>query len=246
MIRQIVLDTETTGLDPAQGHRIIEVGCVELAGRRRTGRAFHRYVHPERPIPEESTAIHGITDADVADCPVFAALAGELFDFLDGGELVIHNAPFDLGFLNSELGRIGWPRLEDRCQVVDTLQEARHRHPGQRNDLDSLCLRYAVDNSSRQKHGALLDAEILADVYLVMTGGQEDLALASEESSPAGAAGRLLAPGPASDRPPLLVVEPTAEEWEAHLRLLHRIHEASGDCLWPDYTPGKTEGSPPD
>ena len=237
MMRQVVLDTETTGLDPADGHRIIEVGCVEVAGRRRTGRTFHRYVNPERSIPEESAAIHGITEDDVAECPVFDSLAGELFEFLDGAELVIHNAPFDLGFLNAELGRTGWPRLEDHCQVVDTLREARHRHPGQRNDLDSLCIRYEVDNRSRQKHGALLDAEILADVYLAMTGGQEALGLSAEEGSPAAAAGRLLAPEPAADRSPLTVIEPTAAEWEAHQRLLERIREAAGDCLWSDQAP---------
>ncbi|MFP4560486.1 MAG: DNA polymerase III subunit epsilon [Thiohalorhabdus sp.] len=232
MLRQIVLDTETTGLDPQNGDRVIEIGCVEIAGRRRTGRVFHRYVNPERPIPEDSTAIHGITDADVAECPVFAELAQELFEFLDGTELVIHNAPFDVGFLNMELQRAGWPRLEDHCQILDTLQEARHRHPGQKNDLDSLCGRYEVDNSRRDKHGALLDSEILADVFLAMTGGQEDLALAAEEPSPASAAERLLAPEETGQREPLPVVEPTAAEWEAHHRLLERIQEVSGGCLW--------------
>ncbi|MFA9460748.1 DNA polymerase III subunit epsilon [Thiohalorhabdus methylotrophus] len=234
MMRQIILDTETTGLDPQGGDRIIEIGCVEVAGRRRTGRVFHRYVNPERAIPEESTAIHGITDADVTECPVFADLAEELFGFVDGAELVIHNAPFDVGFLNMELQKAGWPRLEDHCQILDTLQEARHRHPGQKNDLDSLCGRYEVDNSRRDKHGALLDSEILADVFLAMTGGQEDLALAAEETSPASAAERLLAPEDTSHRPPLAVVEPTSAEWSAHRHFLERIQEESGDCLWLD------------
>ena len=232
MPRQIVLDTETTGLDPADGHRIIEIGCVELVGRRRSGRTYHRYVNPERSIPEDSTAIHGITDEHVAACPVFADLAAEFFEFVDGAELVIHNAPFDVGFLNAELTRCGWPRLEDHCQILDTLQEARHLHPGQKNDLDSLCGRYEVDNRSRDKHGALLDSELLADVFLVMTGGQEDLALVNEESSPAAAAERLLTPDSGRDREPLPVVPPSAEEWEAHQRFLERIQEASGDCLW--------------
>ncbi|HKJ87724.1 MAG TPA: DNA polymerase III subunit epsilon [Gammaproteobacteria bacterium] len=232
MLRQIILDTETTGLDPQTGDRIIEIGCVEIAGRRPTGRVLHRYVNPERSIPEESTAIHGITDADVADSPLFADLAEEFFQFVDGAELVIHNAPFDVGFLNMELQRVGWPRLEDHCQILDTLQEARHRHPGQKNDLDSLCARYEVDNSRREKHGALLDSEILADVFLAMTGGQEDLALSSEEPSPAQAAERLLAAEGTGSREPLSVLAPSAEEWEAHRRFLERIQEASGACLW--------------
>jgi len=231
-MRQIVLDTETTGLDPADGHRIIEIGGIEVVGRRRTGRTFHRYVNPERSIPEDSTAIHGITDEHVADCPVFAELARELFEFLDGAELVIHNAPFDVGFLNAELEGCGWPRLEDHCQILDTLQEARHLHPGQKNDLDSLCGRYEVDNRSRDKHGALLDSELLADVFLAMTGGQEDLALISEEASPATAAERLLSGGGAAEREPTPVVAPSDAERAAHRQFLERIQEASGDCLW--------------
>ena len=236
MRRQIILDTETTGLDPQEGHRIIEVGCVEVAGRRRTGRVFHRYVNPERAIPEDSTAIHGITDADVAECSVFADLAAELFEFLDGAELVIHNAPFDVGFLNHELALAGHPRLEDHCQIVDTLQEARHRHPGQKNDLDTLCGRYEVDNTRRDKHGALLDSELLADVYLAMTGGQEALDLAADESvmSPAAAAGQLLADAADGDRESLPVREPTADEWARHRRFLERIRETAGECLWPE------------
>ncbi|MEF8793748.1 DNA polymerase III subunit epsilon [Thiohalorhabdus sp.] len=234
MRRQIVLDTETTGLDPAEGHRIIEIGCVELLGRRRSGRSYHRYINPERTIPPDSAAIHGITEDHVADCPVFSDLAGELFEFVDGAELIIHNAPFDVGFLNAELTRCGWPRLEDHCQILDTLQEARHLHAGQKNDLDSLCGRYEVDNRSRDKHGALLDSELLAEVYLAMTGGQEDLALASEEISPAAAAERLLDSGPEGQRQPLPVTPPSAEEWLAHQQLLERIQEASGDCLWQD------------
>jgi DNA polymerase-3 subunit epsilon len=232
-MRQIVLDTETTGLDPADGHRIIEIGCVEVVGRRRTGRTYHRYLNPERAIPEDSTAIHGITDAHVADCPLFADVAGEFFEFVDGAELVIHNAPFDVGFLNAELERCGWPRLEDHCQILDTLAEARHLHPGQKNDLDTLCGRYEVDNRSRDKHGALLDSELLADVFLAMTGGQEDLALVSEEANPAAAAERLLASGEeAAQREPLPVVSPSDEELAAHRQFLERIQEASGDCLW--------------
>lgn len=230
MTRQIVLDTETTGLEPEEGHRIIEIGCVELIGRRRTGQTFHRYLNPELPIPRESTEIHGIRDEDVADCPVFHEVADELLAFLTGAELVIHNAPFDLGFLNKELEWAGRPLIEDRW-VVDTLKDARNLHPGQKNDLDSLCARYEVDNRDREKHGALLDSELLADVFLAMTGGQEDLALAAAEVGPEASSGESLGDG-TGDRRPLPRVEPTASEWQAHRHFLERIQEVSGQCLW--------------
>jgi DNA polymerase-3 subunit epsilon len=230
--RQVILDTETTGLDPQEGHRIIEIGCVELVGRKRTGRTFHEYVNPQRSIPTDSTAIHGIADEHVAQCPVFADLAAGFFEFVDGAELVIHNAPFDVGFLNFELGQAGFPRLEDHCQILDTLPEARHRHPGQKNDLDTLCQRYGVDNRSRDKHGALLDSELLADVYLAMTGGQESLELAAAESSPVEAAQRLLSTDDNGERIRLREVAPSDDELAAHRAFLERIREEGGSCLW--------------
>ena len=173
-MRQIVLDTETTGLEPEAGHRVIEIGGVELIDRKPTGRHFHRYVNPQREVDEGALSVHGITNDFLADKPLFADIADELLMFIDGAELVIHNAPFDVMFLDYELGRLPQRRrrIEDRCTVVDTLALARHKHPGQKNSLDALCRRYDVDNSQRELHGALLDAEILADVYLMMTGGQ--------------------------------------------------------------------------
>ena len=178
-MRQIVLDTETTGLEVSQGHRIIEIGCVELVNRRLTGRHFHQYINPRRDIDQGAIEVHGITDDFLADKPAFETIASSFMDFIQGAELVIHNAPFDIGFLNSELERIATAagRIEDLCTITDTLVMARAKHPGQRNSLDALCQRYLVDNSQRDLHGALLDAEILADVYLAMTGGQTALQL---------------------------------------------------------------------
>ncbi|MFO7640752.1 MAG: DNA polymerase III subunit epsilon, partial [Candidatus Competibacteraceae bacterium] len=169
--RQVVLDTETTGLDPAQGHRVIEIGCIELVNRRLTQRRFHVYLQPDRAIDEGAVRIHGLTSEFLADQPRFADIAEEFLNFVQGAELIIHNAPFDLGFLNHELRRCGRGQtlLEQICQVEDTLIMARQRHPGQRNNLDALCKRYNIDNTQRTLHGALLDAEILAEVYLTMT-----------------------------------------------------------------------------
>ncbi|MCH8552737.1 MAG: DNA polymerase III subunit epsilon [Natronospirillum sp.] len=184
-MRQIVLDTETTGIDPAQGHRVIEIGGVELVDRKLTGRHFHEYINPERDIPEEAIAIHGITPDFLQDKPRFAEIADAFFNYIEGAELVIHNAPFDMGFLNHEYRLLKSKRvpLDRHCSVLDTLQLARQKHPGQKNNLDILCKRYGIDNSHRTLHGALLDAEILADVYLLMTGGQTSLSLADEEAS---------------------------------------------------------------
>ncbi len=177
-MRQVVLDTETTGLEVEQGHRIIEIGCVELINRRRTSRNFHRYIRPDRDIDPAATEVHGISIEQLADKPCFAEIAPELREFLAGAELVIHNAAFDLGFLRHEFLAAGEELTPDECaQVVDTLVLARQLHPGQRNSLDALCRRYNVDNSGRDYHGALLDAELLADVYLAMTGGQAALLL---------------------------------------------------------------------
>ena len=176
-MRQIVLDTETTGLETSQDHRIIEIGCVEMVNRKLTGRHYHQYINPERKIDEGAMEVHGITDEYLQDKPLFSAISSEFLDFLDGAELIIHNAPFDLGFINHELKKLGkkTPLLESSCRVIDTLGLARQKHPGQKNSLDALCKRYGVDNSQRDLHGALLDSEILADVYLLMTGGQVNL-----------------------------------------------------------------------
>jgi DNA polymerase-3 subunit epsilon len=173
-VRQIVLDTETTGLEPDMGHRVIEIGAVELVNRKLTGRHFHKYINPERSIDDGALEVHGITREFLADKPVFEDVVGELIDFIKGGDLIIHNAPFDVSFLNYEFNLLqSRPApVESICTITDSLAVARHKHPGQKNNLDALCRRYAVDNSQRQLHGALLDAEILADVYLLMTGGQ--------------------------------------------------------------------------
>lgn len=176
MMRQIVLDTETTGIGPEQGHRVIEIGCVELIDRRLTGKHYHVYLNPDREVEEGAFKVHGISNEFLADKPRFQEVVSEFIDFVDGAELIIHNAPFDVGFLNSELKHVSWSSaLEKHCKIFDTLVYAREKHPGQRNSLDALCKRYEIDNSNRQLHGALLDAEILAWVYLAMTGGQASL-----------------------------------------------------------------------
>ncbi len=182
-MRQIILDTETTGLEPKQGHRIIEIGGIEMIDRRVTGSTFHHYINPEREIDEAAYEVHGISLESLQDKPVFKDLSQELLEFIAGAELIIHNAPFDVAFLNNEFGLCGFGAnaVEDSCEVLDTLVMARHKHPGQKNSLDALCRRYQVDNSQRQLHGALLDAEILADVYLMMTGGQISLLGESED-----------------------------------------------------------------
>ena len=187
-MRQIILDTETTGLEPKQGHRIIEVGGIELVDRRMTGNTFHHYINPEREIDEAAFEVHGISLESLQDKPVFADLSKELLDFIAGAELIIHNAPFDVAFLNNEFRLAGFGKsvVDQHCEVLDTLVMARHKHPGQKNSLDALCKRYQVDNSQRQLHGALLDAEILADVYLLMTGGQISLLGESEDLTRSG------------------------------------------------------------
>src|SRR5262245_46666913 len=194
-MRQIVLDTETTGLEPDLGHRIIEIGCVELVNRRPTGKTFHRYLNPERDIDQGALEVHGISREELLGMPRFAQIAEELMSFIAGAELVIHNAAFDVAFLEKELERAeGLPRsIAAVCQVLDTLALAREMHPGQRNNLDALCKRYSIDNSRRELHGALLDARILADVYLAMTGGQGALALGVDSGAAAAAAGQVRA-----------------------------------------------------
>lgn len=189
MTRQVVLDTETTGIDTADGHRIIEIGCLELVKRRPTGRTLHLYLNPCRDIDEGALRVHGLTPEFLADKPLFEAVADEVMAFLDGAELIIHNAPFDVGFLDSELARLGrGDRIKDHSTICDTLPMAKRLHPGQKNNLDALCRRYGVDNSKRELHGALLDAQLLADVYLLMTGGQSRL-FQQQENTSGGAAG---------------------------------------------------------
>ncbi|MGH8227301.1 MAG: DNA polymerase III subunit epsilon [Steroidobacteraceae bacterium] len=233
-MRQIILDTETTGLEPGLGHRIIEIGCVELVNRRLTGRHFHRYLNPDREVDEGALAVHGLARADLEREPRFAQIAAELVAFLEGAELVIHNAAFDVAFLDAEFARLpGDARsMKALCQVLDSLALARELHPGQRNSLDALCKRYAVDNSRRELHGALLDAQLLAEVYLAMTGGQGAL----EWGPAAGALGAAAADAPrALVRPPvpLIIIAATAAELAAHEAFLDLIaKQAGGLCLW--------------
>ena len=227
-MRQIVLDTETTGLEVEQQHRIIEIGCVELNNRRLTGRAFHRYLNPQRDIDEGALQVHGLTLEQLAKEPTFAEIHAEFLDFVRDAELVIHNAPFDVAFLNAELARLEAPppRITEICTVLDTLALARQMHPGQRNNLDALCRRYSVDNSHREYHGALLDARILAEVYLAMTGGQAKLVLGAEAAAP-GRARSDAATRPAASAP-LPVVAASEEEMAAHEHVLALLDKASG------------------
>lgn len=234
--RQVVLDTETTGLEWTQDHRIIEIGCIELINRRFTGRHFHRYINPQRDIDAGAMEVHGITREYLEDKPTFDIIAHEFLEFIRGAELIIHNAVFDLGFLNHELRRmdLGDRVIDDPGQVIDTLLMARQLHPGQRNNLDALCKRYGVDNSQRTLHGALLDAEILADVYLLMTGGQADLGLGGERSSTQmnGDADRSIK-RLAANRNRLKVVYANDAELELHNKTIASIASESGHRgLW--------------
>lgn len=243
-MRQIVLDTETTGLEVGQGHRIIEIGCVEVMNRKLTGNHFHQYIDPQREVDQGAIEVHGITNEFLADKPVFERIAQDFYDFVYGAELVIHNAPFDIGFLDAELARMdgNYAPLQEVCSVVDTLVMARNRHPGQRNTLDALCQRYEVDNSQRDLHGALLDAEILADVYLTMTGGQTTFALSDADADAGGnSAGGSRVRRLPETRVALPVISATAEELTAHESTLDAIaKDSGGQVLWRD-TP--VEGS---
>jgi DNA polymerase-3 subunit epsilon len=229
--RWVVLDTETTGLEVAQGHRVVEVAAVELLGRRITGRHFQRYLNPERDSDPGALEVHGLTRDFLADKPRFADIADELLDFLRGATLIIHNAPFDVGFLDHELRRCGRPTLAEVCAApLDSLLMARDLHPGKRNSLDALCERYGIDNSRRTYHGALLDTELLADVYLAMTRGQESLMMDLEPGRPTLAAGELAV---VVDVGALQVLRPSAEEEAEHSRLLAGIEKSSkGQCIW--------------
>jgi DNA polymerase III subunit epsilon len=243
-MRQIVLDTETTGLEPAEGHRIIEIGCVEVVNRKFTGNTYHQYLKPDRDIDAAAIEVHGITNEFLADKPVFADVAKDFIEFVRGAELVIHNAAFDVGFINSELTRMleagkadgGQAlRIDQLCTVTDSLVLARSLHPGQKNDLDSLCRRYSVDNAQRTFHGALLDAEILADVYLAMTGGQA--VLFDDARNPATAATAVELVRRIVEKPPLVVIQASAEEVAAHLAWLEEIDKKSGGrCVWKQLT----------
>ena len=231
-MRQIVLDTETTGLETAHGHRIIEIGCVEMINRRLTGNNYHQYIQPEREIDDGALQVHGITQEFLADKPKFAAISDDLLAYLGNAELIIHNAPFDIGFLNCELQMVQGEHfnLMNQCEVLDTLAMARQKHPGVRNSLDALCKRYEVDNSSRELHGALLDSEILADVYLAMTGGQSSLSLDASED--VGRIGKSTIKRIDSDRPPLPVINPTADELAEHQQYLNKLEKETGYCVW--------------
>jgi DNA polymerase-3 subunit epsilon len=230
-MRQIVLDTETTGLEPERGHRVIEIGAVEMIDRRLTGHEYHVYLNPERDIEDGALEVHGLTVEFLSDKPRFAEIADDLAAFLQDGELIIHNAPFDLGFLDYEfslLGRDG-PVFSSTVEVLDTLELARDLHPGQRNNLDALCKRYEIDNSNRTLHGALLDAGILADVYLAMTGGQTDLGLSLEPHRPETDAERAFE---IAERPAIRVLRASEAERTLHRERLESIKETAGTCLW--------------
>lgn len=232
-MRQVVLDTETTGLEPAQGHRIIEIGCVEMLNRRLTGQRFHQYLQPDREIDAGAVEVHGITNDFLEGKPRFAEVADEFLAFIRDAELIIHNAPFDVGFINAEFKRAGahYGDLSAHCRVLDTLAQARQLHPGQRNNLDALCKRYGIDNTHRELHGALLDAEILADVYLAMTGGQVTLSL--DAGREAGAARSTDIRRLDAERPSLRVPRASAEEAAAHAAYLQFIAAKRGELsVW--------------
>jgi len=241
-MRQIVLDTETTGLEPAQGHNVIEIGCVEMFKRRLTGNNYHQYIKPDRDSDEDAIRIHGITNEFLADKPKFRDITADFLEYIRGAELIIHNAPFDIGFLNAELKRNGCrEKVEDICSVVDSLVLARRKHPGQKNNLNALCRRYGIDNSHRELHGALLDSEILADVYLMLTGGQTNLLLGQEGSS--DSEGESISvrklENPASN---LKVIEPTPEELSAHSEFVALLDKKTGgESLYTTSSQAATE-----
>jgi DNA polymerase-3 subunit epsilon len=229
-MRQIVLDTETTGLNPRSGDRIIEVGCVELINRRLTGNNFHAYINPERDSEEGALAVHGLTTDFLSDKPKFAEVANELRDYLSGAEIIIHNASFDVGFLDAEFARLNFPRFAEHVgKITDTLQQAKEMHPGKRNSLDALCDRYGISNAHRTLHGALLDAELLAEVYLAMTRGQNSLSMdLSMEESAGGSGDILLAP-----IAEIIVVQATGDELLEHETVMKSLDkEVRGSCLW--------------
>jgi DNA polymerase-3 subunit epsilon len=234
-MRQVVLDTETTGLELLEGHKIIEIGCVEMINRRLTGNNYHQYINPDREIDAGAIEVHGITTEQLKDKPRFRDIAQDFLDFVKGAELIIHNAPFDVGFLNHEFSTGGHAKfcIDDHCTIIDTLKLARAMHPGQKNDLDSLCRRYSVDNSTRTLHGALLDAEILADVYIAMTRSQAGLFEDTSASARTAAAMMPTEVRRLIERPSLVVLGPTPDELALHAAWLDEIEKKSGGkCLW--------------
>ncbi len=244
-MRQIVLDTETTGLEHKQGHRIIEVGCVEMVNRRVTNNDFHYYINPDREIDQGAIEVHGITNEFLEDKPRWEDISADFLEYIRGAEVIIHNAPFDVGFINAELRRqdpsLG--KMEDYCTVLDTLALAREMHPGQRNTLDALCKRYDIDNSHRELHGALLDSRILADVYLMMTGGQKALTLGEEEEEETIT--EEIAPMVFLDRQPgsLKVIRASEEEMQLHLEALEKVEKTFGQPAL--FARGAGEGEQP-
>jgi DNA polymerase-3 subunit epsilon len=232
-MRQVVLDTETTGIGAEKGHRIIEIGCVELIDRKLTGRHYHQYVNPQRSSEEEALAVHGITDEFLADKPLYGQIAQSFYDFIEGAELVIHNAPFDVGFMDAEFRRVNMPMTNTFCTILDTLVMARDMRPGQRNSLDALCRSYGIDNSHRELHGALLDAEILADVYLMMTGGQTDLMFSAGNGDKGENSVMLdLDQLGNADGRSLSVVRATENELAAHDEIMDLLDKKSDGAIW--------------
>ncbi|MEC4721192.1 DNA polymerase III subunit epsilon [Noviherbaspirillum sp. CPCC 100848] len=230
-MRQIVLDTETTGLNPRSGDRIIEIGCVEIVNRRLTGNNFHVYINPERDSEEGALAVHGLTTEFLSDKPKFAGIADELRDYVRGAEVIIHNAPFDLAFLDAEFERLGLPRFKEHIEsVTDTLVQAKELHPGKRNSLDALCDRYGISNAHRVLHGALLDAELLAEVYLAMTRGQNSLTIDLAVDQPAADAEQIVATAPVEE---MIVLAADEAELAEHAALLDKLDkEVKGACIW--------------
>lgn len=230
-MRQIVLDTETTGLNPRSGDRIIEVGCVEIVNRRLTGNNFHTYINPERDSEEGALAVHGLTTEFLSDKPKFAEIANELRDYVSGAEIIIHNAPFDLAFLDAEFDRLGFPRFVEHVDAItDTLVQAKEMHPGKRNSLDALCDRYGISNAHRALHGALLDAELLAEVYLAMTRGQNSLTIDLAAPQMGQAESEAMESVPLAD---IIVLQATDAELTEHEALLDRLDkDVKGTCVW--------------
>jgi len=232
-MRQIVLDTETTGLEPSQGHRIIEIGCVEIINRKITENTYHQYIQPDRESDEGAFEVHGISTEFLADKPRFSEIVEDFIAFINGAELIIHNAPFDIGFLDHELAMLDpvWGKVSDHCTITDSLVMARKKHPGQKNNLDILCKRYDVNNARRELHGALLDSELLAEVFLRMTGGQEMLALGSAQSADGEASTSNVSPIKRvdSNRPQINVIRANVDELELHRG---RLDALGDECIW--------------
>lgn len=230
-MRQIILDTETTGINPQLGHRIIEIGCVEMIDRKLTGKHYHVYINPQRIVEEEAIGVHGITNEFLADKPIFRDIAQEFYEYIKGAELVIHNAPFDVGFINHEFSLLSpkLPFVEGYCGILDTLAMARKKHPGQKNSLDALCKRYGISNAHRELHGALLDAEILADVYLLLSGGQTILSLDKDGGDDNGKSElRRIS----SERSALKVIAASSDELSDHEQYLKTMQKSTSEVLW--------------